>query len=87
MFLSSIDMAETKLSLKLLIDKSVNKILFAEAGKEFVDFLFNLLSLPVGTIMRLLKSANMVGSIGNPYQSLENLDEAYCSPIKIRIHS
>ncbi|XWS07824.1 hypothetical protein CRYUN_Cryun41cG0025200 [Craigia yunnanensis] len=77
MFLSSIDMAETKLSLKLLIDKRVNKVLFAEAGKEFVDFMFNLLSLPLGTIIRLLKRANMVGSIGNLYQSLENLDEAY----------
>ncbi|XWS07830.1 hypothetical protein CRYUN_Cryun41cG0026100 [Craigia yunnanensis] len=77
MFLSSIDMAETKLSLKLLIDKRVNKVLFAEAGKEFVDFMFNLLSLPLGTIIRLLKRANMVGSIGNLYQSLENLDETY----------
>ncbi|XWS75028.1 hypothetical protein CRYUN_Cryun01aG0049900 [Craigia yunnanensis] len=80
MFLSSINMADTKLSLKLLIDNRVNRVLFAEAGKEFVDFLFNFLSLPVGTIIRLLKSANMVGSIGNLYQSPENLDEAYLQP-------
>ena len=73
-------MAETKLSLKLLIDKKVNKVLFAEAGKEFVDFLFYLLSLPVGTVISLLKSENMVGSIGNLYRSLENLNEAYVQP-------
>ncbi|XVE52739.1 hypothetical protein DITRI_Ditri02bG0147300 [Diplodiscus trichospermus] len=80
MFLSSIAMAETKLSLKLLIDKKANKVLFAEAGKEFVDFLFYLLSLPVGTIINLLKSETMVGCIGNLYESLENLNEAYLQP-------
>ncbi|KAF2294559.1 hypothetical protein GH714_012589 [Hevea brasiliensis] len=35
------------LSLKLLVDKKASKVLFAEAGKDFVDFLFNLLSLPI----------------------------------------
>lgn len=75
-------MAETKLSLKLLIDKKANKVLFAEAGKEFVDFLFYLLSLPVGTVINLLKRENMVGCIGNLYQSLENLNEAYVQPNK-----
>ncbi|XP_022764556.1 uncharacterized protein LOC111309819 isoform X2 [Durio zibethinus] len=73
-------MAETKLSLKLLIDKKAKKVLFAEAGKEFVDFLFYLLSLPAGTIISLLKSDNMVGCIGNLYDSLENLNEAYLQP-------
>ena len=29
-----------------LIDTKGNKVLFAEAGMDFVDFLFNLLSLP-----------------------------------------
>ncbi|XP_021296128.1 LOW QUALITY PROTEIN: uncharacterized protein LOC110425541 [Herrania umbratica] len=80
MFLSSNDSTETKISLKLFIDKRSNKVLFAEARKEFVDFLFYLLSLPVGTFIRLLKSGNMVGSIGNVYQSLENLNEAYVQP-------
>lgn len=32
---------EPKLSLKLLVDKLDNKVLFAEASKEVVDFLFN----------------------------------------------
>nr|XP_029120204.1 uncharacterized protein LOC105044555 [Elaeis guineensis] len=32
-----------KMSLKLLIDKSSHRVLFAEAGKEVVDFLFGLL--------------------------------------------
>lgn len=71
---------DTKLSLKLLVDKKANKVLFAEAGKDFVDFLFTLLSLPVGTVIRLITNATMVGCIGNLYWSIENLDQTYMQP-------
>lgn len=71
---------DTKLSWKLLVDKNANKVLFAEAGKDFVDFLFNLLSLPVGTVIRLITNATMVGCIGNLYQSIENLNQTYMQP-------
>ncbi|KAJ7975867.1 DUF674 family protein [Quillaja saponaria] len=73
-------MAGTKVSLKLLIDKNANKVIFAEAGKDFVDFLFNLLSLPISTIIRLLTTESMVGCIGNLYKSIENLNETYMQP-------
>ncbi|KAJ9175660.1 hypothetical protein P3X46_014195 [Hevea brasiliensis] len=68
------------LSLKLLVDKKASKVLFAEAGKDFVDFLFNLLSLPIGTVIRALTNGSMVGCIGNLYESLEKLNEAYMQP-------
>ncbi|CAM8950032.1 unnamed protein product [Rhodiola kirilowii] len=73
-----------KMSLKLLIDKKSKKVLFAESGKEFVDFLFNLLNLPVGTVIRLLTTggSGMVGSIGNIYKSVENLNDIYMQPTK-----
>ncbi|KAK2459076.1 hypothetical protein QL285_006151 [Trifolium repens] len=68
----------TKLTLKLLIDTKNEKVLFAEASKPVVDFIFNILSLPVGTIVKLLGNNNgMVGSIGNLYQSVENLNHNY----------
>ncbi|CAL8126793.1 unnamed protein product [Prunus armeniaca] len=47
-------------SLKLLIDTKSNKVLFAEASKEVVDFLFTLLSLHVATVTRLLLSNGVV---------------------------
>ncbi|CDP00034.1 unnamed protein product [Coffea canephora] len=43
--------AASKVSLKLLIDTKSRKVLFAEANKSTVDFLFHILSLPVGTII------------------------------------
>lgn len=33
---------------------------FPEAGKDFIDFLFNILSMPLGTVIRLLKEQGMV---------------------------
>ena len=73
-------MASSKVSLKLLIDTKGNKILFAEAGKDFVDFLFNLLSLLVGTVIRLMTKNSMVGSLDNLYEIVETLNEVHCGP-------
>ncbi|KAG8651291.1 hypothetical protein MANES_07G110700v8 [Manihot esculenta] len=73
-------MTTPNLSLKLLVDKKVTRVVFAEGGKSFVDFLFNLLSLPIGTVIKALKNGSMVGCIGNLYGSLENLNEAYMQP-------
>jgi hypothetical protein len=39
-------MAATKVSLKLLIEKKSQRVLFAEADKEFVDLLFSIFTLP-----------------------------------------
>ncbi|XP_071738752.1 uncharacterized protein [Rutidosis leptorrhynchoides] len=67
----------TKVTLKLLIDTNSKKVLFAEANKEFVDFLFYILSLPLGTVIKLLKKNSMVGSLGKLYESIENLSNTY----------
>ncbi|KAJ6333714.1 hypothetical protein OIU77_009567 [Salix suchowensis] len=73
-------MSTSTMSLKLLIDSKHNKVVFAEAGKDFVDFLLNLLSLPLGTVIQLITKSAMTGCIPNLYGSLENLDESYLQP-------
>ena len=73
-------MAETKVSLKLLIDKKGNRVLFAEADKKFVDFLFSIFTLPVGTVTRLLQKQNMSGCLHSLYKSIENLSAIYIQP-------
>ncbi|KAH6774702.1 hypothetical protein C2S51_013106 [Perilla frutescens var. frutescens] len=70
----------TKVSMKLLIDTKAKRVLFAEAGKDCVDFLFHILSLPVATIIRLLQAQGMEGSLPNLYRSLENLNDTYIQP-------
>ncbi|XP_004497341.1 uncharacterized protein [Cicer arietinum] len=71
---------KTKVSLKLLIDTKNEKVLFAEASKAVIDFLFNLLCLPIGTVVKLLTTNSMVGSLGNLYQSVENMNDNYMQP-------
>ncbi|KAL8557721.1 hypothetical protein ACS0TY_004992 [Phlomoides rotata] len=73
-------MVETKLRIKLLIDTVGKRVMFVEAGKDCVDFLFFILSLPLSTLIRLLGKQQMVGSLGNLYQSFEALDESYIQP-------
>ncbi|KAL3521033.1 hypothetical protein ACH5RR_019182 [Cinchona calisaya] len=73
-------MAESKVSLKLLIDTKTQRVLFAEADKTTVDFLFDILSLPVGTVVRLLSKQGMAGCLENLYKSVENLNETYIQP-------
>lgn len=71
---------EEQVTLKLVVNKDTNKVLFAEAGKDFVDVLCSFLTLPLGTIARLLgKESEMeqvtVGCLNSLYLSVENLDK------------
>ncbi|CAI9273521.1 unnamed protein product [Lactuca saligna] len=72
--------SSSEVSVKLLIDTKAKKVLFAEANKQFVDFLFHILSLPIGTVIKLLNKTSMVGSLGNLYESIENLSDTYMQP-------
>ncbi|KAF8030945.1 hypothetical protein BT93_D0207 [Corymbia citriodora subsp. variegata] len=60
-------MATGRVNLKLLVDKSNQKVLFAEGGKDFVDFLFHILALPVGTVIRLLEKTGMEANLNDVY--------------------
>ncbi|CAA2981531.1 Hypothetical predicted protein [Olea europaea subsp. europaea] len=70
-------MAESEVQLKLLIDTKSNRVLFAEAGKDFVDFIFHILAMPLATAIRLLGKQEMVGCLGKLYESVENLNDEY----------
>jgi hypothetical protein len=73
--------------LKVLVDKQRNKVVFVEATKDFVDTLFSFLSLPLGTIVRLLattrnnnnndqqsESIPFLDNIRNLYRTVQNLN-------------
>ena len=52
------------MSMKLLVDTKAQRVLFAEAGKDAVDFLFSLVALPVATAVKLVGKDAMVGCVG-----------------------
>ncbi|KQJ90060.1 uncharacterized protein LOC100843303 [Brachypodium distachyon] len=74
--------SSNKISLKLLVDTKSKKVLFAEAGKEFVDFVFSLLTLPIGAVAKLISAGAMHGSIGRLYQSVDDIGGCYLLPGK-----
>ncbi|PNT75713.1 LOW QUALITY PROTEIN: hypothetical protein BRADI_1g37140v3 [Brachypodium distachyon] len=67
-------------SMKLFIDVDggAPRVVFAEAGKDAVDFLFSILALPLARADALLGGA--VGSVGNLRASVETLDPAFIQP-------
>ncbi|XP_058188609.1 uncharacterized protein LOC131306405 [Rhododendron vialii] len=70
------------MSLKILVEKEKNRIVFVEANKDFVDVLFSFLTIPIGTIFGLTREHSLEGEIGclnNLYDSLEKLDEDFLS--------
>nr|GMD44996.1 uncharacterized protein LOC109182299 [Ipomoea batatas] len=69
---------EPRLSLKLLIDEERNRVVAAEAHKEFVEILFSFLTLPMGTVIRVTssggtKNAVKIGCMNNLCRVVEKL--------------
>ncbi|KAL3635454.1 hypothetical protein CASFOL_020001 [Castilleja foliolosa] len=73
------DNEDVKFSLSVLVNKQRTKVLYAEIDSDFADILLSFLSLPLGTIVRILGNhygdePPVVGSLTNLYNSLSNLN-------------
>ncbi|XP_058741685.1 uncharacterized protein LOC131614075 [Vicia villosa] len=81
--------AEVQVSLKLVLNEKGNKVLFAEAGKDFVDILCSFLTIPLGTVARLVEKESSIGPVtvgclNSLYQSVVDLDEGCLSTDTIK---
>ncbi|KAJ0020994.1 hypothetical protein Pint_32628 [Pistacia integerrima] len=70
------------ISLKALVDKENKRVIYAESDVDFTDVLFSFLTMPMGTIIRLISNHNQpptvaVGCMTNLYESIKNLDMQY----------
>uniref|UniRef100_A0A0E0JDH5 Uncharacterized protein n=1 Tax=Oryza punctata TaxID=4537 RepID=A0A0E0JDH5_ORYPU len=68
--------SKAMMSMKLLVDSKAQRVLYAEAGKDVVDFLSSLLTLPVATVVKLLSKDSMVASIVKLYATVQDLGAA-----------
>ncbi|TVU15914.1 hypothetical protein EJB05_39457, partial [Eragrostis curvula] len=68
---------EPTIEVKLFVDKEKKKVLFAESDKEFVDVLFSFLTMPLGTIVRLMGKQSQIGCLDQIYKSVEDLSSDY----------
>ncbi|KAH7836868.1 hypothetical protein Vadar_006725 [Vaccinium darrowii] len=63
------------ITLKVLVDKARNRVIFAEADYEFVDILLSFLTLPIGTVVQLLgPDSTSIGSLTAMYNSVSSLE-------------
>ncbi|KAF4401274.1 hypothetical protein G4B88_014115, partial [Cannabis sativa] len=60
------------MNVKLWFSKSTKRVICIEAEEDFVDFLFSFLTIPLGSVLKLLKEKNsLLGSIDNLYKSVQ----------------
>ncbi|XVF19942.1 hypothetical protein REPUB_Repub11eG0155000 [Reevesia pubescens] len=65
------------ITLKALVDKTNNRVIFAESNDDFVDILFSFFTLPMGTIIKLTCNQSpraSVGCMNNLYESVRKLE-------------
>ncbi|CAN6556572.1 unnamed protein product [Malus baccata var. baccata] len=65
------------ISLKALVDKERNQIIFIESENAFIDVVLSFLTIPMGTIIRLAPNQSVpleIGCMKNLYASVENMD-------------
>ncbi|XP_073153338.1 uncharacterized protein [Henckelia pumila] len=60
--------------IKILVQKSTSRVLLAQTWQDFIDFLFSLLTIPLGRVQHLLgkNTHDCLGSISNLYRSISN---------------
>ncbi|ESW12462.1 hypothetical protein PHAVU_008G115000 [Phaseolus vulgaris] len=69
----------------LMVEKKTHSVICAGANKEFLDVLYSFLTMPLGTIARLVQQDSLrgpvqVGSLNTLYESVVNLNKEYlCS--------
>ncbi|KAM7250860.1 hypothetical protein ACFE04_022743 [Oxalis oulophora] len=72
-------------TLKLLVDTKNQKVIFAEANKDFVDFLFSIIHVPAGALNSFIVLNNLsnghctIACMNNLHTSLLNLNLDYKS--------
>ncbi|KAL6559499.1 hypothetical protein OROGR_004616 [Orobanche gracilis] len=70
---------DSKMDVKVVLSRSQNKIIFAEANEDFVDFMFSFLTIPLGSVVKLFGGNSFVGCVDNLYKIVETLDSSWCT--------
>ncbi|MED6194446.1 hypothetical protein PIB30_028605 [Stylosanthes scabra] len=65
------------INVKLIRKKSTGRILFAEGGEDFANFILGFLAIPLGGVVRMLKGTSCVGNLDELYKSAVDLDKNY----------
>lgn len=67
-------MKARKIIVKLIVQKVDNKVLYAESTEDFIDLLFSLLTVPLGSMEELLGGHSSLKCVDNLYKSVGDLN-------------
>ncbi|KAG6523045.1 hypothetical protein ZIOFF_020204 [Zingiber officinale] len=67
------------MEINLVIDVKKERVILAESNSDFIDVLFSFLTLPLGTIVRILDKQSSLGCMDRLYDSVQKLDIDYFS--------
>ncbi|KAG8043335.1 hypothetical protein GUJ93_ZPchr0458g22407 [Zizania palustris] len=70
----------SNVEIKVLQTKNSLSLLYAEVGVDFIDILFGLLSIPLGSITRVYGNRSSNGCVGNIYNSIVECTKGWLEP-------
>ncbi|XP_059650147.1 uncharacterized protein LOC132295901 [Cornus florida] len=65
---------DTKINLKIIIDKSNSRALYIEAKEDFVDLIGSFLTFPLGYVFEKFSCLSLRGCLGNLYKNIQDFD-------------
>ncbi|KAA8536580.1 hypothetical protein F0562_029058 [Nyssa sinensis] len=65
---------DANIKLKLIVNKSENRALYAEVEEDFVNLISSFLTLPLGYLFKEFPCLPFKGCMNNLYQSIQNFD-------------
>ncbi|XP_071729648.1 uncharacterized protein [Rutidosis leptorrhynchoides] len=73
---------QTKISIKVMVHKKDNRVLFAEADSSFIDILFSFMTLPLGLLVKIFEKYQddkfeAIRGLKNLYKSVVDLPDRY----------
>ncbi|KAF6172002.1 hypothetical protein GIB67_029420 [Kingdonia uniflora] len=69
-----ISIVDKKIAFKITVRKSIQKYMFTETEEGFINFLFSLLTFPLGSVLNFSSPTSLWGSISNLWCSAEVLN-------------
>jgi len=76
-------METTNFGLKLLVDSKAHKVVFAECGKDFIDFLFTILKLPIAYFIRQPSCMSVFGCLANMIPIMKKFNDDFMQLVEV----
>ncbi|WMV30628.1 hypothetical protein MTR67_024013 [Solanum verrucosum] len=76
-------METTNFGLKLLVDSKAHKVVFAECGKDFIDFLFTILKLSIAYFIGQPSCMSMFGCLANMIPIMKNFNDDFMQLVEV----